>query len=284
MYTLQGPDAYQEEEYDSYNMQIYRNKLQKSSELLQVKLTRDAERSGASWGMTDNESDADNDDDVSGSGSGAGGIGQAGTGNIDDDDDNNHRHNINNTIRTSNKYNSDQSSSSSDLSALKDRLQLYISTHTTPTSNTTSNATSTLTKTQQQFLDKINAKMNKLDNYTTENTRIYNKERIQDTGLTEGQLAVISRNTTAIDKLLVEIEYMYNEQEKKESSGSGGGKKNSSDKKSESAQGGNRSRDRDDDEGGMFDTTGIHIYSVYSVWYDICVCIFLLICIFIWCI
>ena len=258
MYTLQGPDEYQEEEYDSYNMQIYRNKLQKRSELLQVKLTRDAERSGASWGMTDNdgESDADNDD---------AGVGLSGTGDDEDEETTNHRRNINNTMRSSNQYNSDQSSSSSDSSALKDRLQLYISTHTTPTSNATSNATSTLTKTQQKFLDKINAKMNKLENYTLENTRIYNKERIQDTGLTEGQLAVISRNTTAIDKLMVEIEYMYNEQEKKESGGSGG--KNNSVKK-ESAHGGIRSRDRDDDEGGMFDTTGIHIlYNMYSYFY-----------------
>lgn len=103
-------------------------------------------------------------------------------------------------------------------------------------------------KKDQEILEKIRKKEKKIQNMQEENRRIYMKEQSQDDGLTEGQLAAVSRNDKAIEQLSEEIDQLVNQIRSKYSEGSDSGLTQSSAQKRQRL-------DEDKEDNNLLDTT-----------------------------
>lgn len=158
LYVVCGPQNEMPEEYDSENMQKYREQLSnKSSKAKEAK--ERVELVGASWGFDEDAVNEDEDDELG------------------------PQVELPDYIKKDANY--DRKYGEKYSAKLKD---------------------SEVHEKDKLILEKIRTKERKIQNMQEENRRIYLKENSQEAGLTEGQVAAVTRNDTRIVQLTEEIE------------------------------------------------------------------------------
>lgn len=167
-YIVNGPSSQMRDEYDSLNLQLYRKKVTEES----IKIKSDS--TSISWGIHDDDSTVadSNDDNDSNSRS-----------HISRRDDESLPDYIRNDDNYDRKYG--------------DKFEVNLSVIET---------SGTAGKNTNKLIDRLKTKERKVQNLQEEIKRIYLKEGSQDNGLTEGQLAVVTRNDSYILQLKSEID------------------------------------------------------------------------------
>jgi pSer/pThr/pTyr-binding forkhead associated (FHA) protein len=162
-YIVCGPENQTKEEYDSANMEIYREKLARRSAEIKAKLEKEEERSAFSWGMRE-DAEAEAEEDAAEA----------------EKELPDYLKKLKGDENYDRKYGEKFSASIDDTEAKNSK--------------------------DAEILEKIRKKERKIQNMQEENRRIYMKESSQEAGLTEGQMAAVSRNDKSIASLETEVE------------------------------------------------------------------------------
>lgn len=185
MYIVCGPDDQGRSEMEiTEKLESVRQKVNaKSVKLLEEKIKKEYE--GISWGFGDDAENEDDDEGDEGGGLGNGLFKGGGTSKMHSEvDEEDLPDYIKNDPNRDRKYN--------------DKFQVNINDDN-------------VNEKDRGILEKIRVKERKIQNMQEEIKRIYLKEGSQESGLTEGQLAAVSRNDSRIEQLKEQIQQLVSQ-------------------------------------------------------------------------